>query len=118
MAARSRHILVGYDGTEPGRRALAAAAELAGYGSTLSVAAVAVSNGAVVEPGALVHEAREELLRRHVQANYLQPMGDVGDVIVDAATRLQADLVVVGRGGRLRSASVVSRAPCDVLVVS
>ena len=49
MPARARHILVGYDGTDAGRRALAAAAELAGYASTVSVAAVASGNGAAAE---------------------------------------------------------------------
>lgn len=35
MAARARSILVGYDGSEAARRALAAAADLSGYGSSL-----------------------------------------------------------------------------------
>ena len=40
MAVRARNILVGYDGTESGRRALAAAADLTGYASMLTVAAM------------------------------------------------------------------------------
>jgi nucleotide-binding universal stress UspA family protein len=38
--ARSRRIMVGYDGSAAGRRALAAAADLVGYGSTLAVVTV------------------------------------------------------------------------------
>ena len=117
MAARSRVILVGYDGTESSRRALAAAADLAGYGSTVSVAAIAGSNGTAVDPAVLLREAREELLRRQVHARYLEPIGAGAVELVETADELDADLVVVGRAGRLHSGDVASSASCDVLIV-
>src|SRR5688572_20920410 len=121
MAARPRRIMVGYDGSDASRRALEAAADLAGYGSTLSV--VTVTNGDV---GSWVTgEARARLLSRHVEARYHETRGEPADQLVEKATELGADLVVVGRRNRnpLRallgsvSSRVVRRAPCDVLVV-
>ena len=72
-----------------------------------------------------LEKARERLLRRHVSATYLQPVGDPAAELVEAARELEADLVVLGRRSRsLRrvvlgsvSDAVVRRAPCDVLVV-
>ena len=121
MAARPRRIVVGYDGSEASRRALDAAADLVGYGSTLAV--VAVQNGDVGRSAA--SDARSRLLDRHVEARYLEPSGEPAELLVEAATQLGADLVVVGRRNRspLRallgsvSSRVVRRAPCDVLVV-
>ena len=121
MAARARTILVGYDGTDSGRRALAAAADLAGYASTVSVAAIASGNGAAVEASVLLDEARDELLRRHVVGRYLDSSGDPAEVLVESARELGVDLVVVGRSLGSRpstSAKVGSRAPCDVLIVT
>lgn len=121
MAAAARNILVGYDGTDSGRRALAAAADLAGYASTVSVAAIASGNGATVEPSVLLGEARDELVRRHVLGRYLDSNGDPADVLVETARELGADLVVVGRSSGSRpsvSATVGHRAPCDVLIVT
>jgi nucleotide-binding universal stress UspA family protein len=42
-AAVASRILVGYDGSEPAQRALDRAAELAGYGTTVTVVSVAPS---------------------------------------------------------------------------
>ena len=120
MAARARHILVGYDGTDAGRRALAAAAELAGYASTVSVAAVS-GNGAAVEATVLLGEARDELVRLHVVGRYLDSSGDPAAAIVEKARELRADLVVVGRSlgsSASVSAHVGRSAPCDVLIVT
>lgn len=116
---------MGYDDSDAAQRALDRAAELTGYGSTLTVVSVA-RNGSASSTDALCN-ARERLLRRHVLATYLEPVGEPADEIVGAAEELGADLVVVGRRGLgpLRrlvlgsvSDAIVRRAPCDVLVVS
>jgi nucleotide-binding universal stress UspA family protein len=122
MAPRARRILVGYDGSETGRRALHAAADLVGYGSTLTV--VSVADGQAVD--GLLDDAREQLLRRNVTADYVSRSGNPAEELADACRELESDLIVVGRReqGALRrlvlgsvSAQVVNRAPCDVLVV-
>jgi nucleotide-binding universal stress UspA family protein len=123
MAAQPRRILVAYDASDAARRALDRAADLAGYGSALTVVSVA-RDGGPYQPGPL-DEAREQLVRRHVTATYLQPVGEPAGELVEAARTLEADLVVVGRRSRsLRrlvlgsvSSEVVRQAPCDVLVV-
>jgi nucleotide-binding universal stress UspA family protein len=122
MPACPKRIMVGFDGSEPAARALDTAADLVGYGSTLAV--VTVLTG--VADRATARAAREQLLRRHVEANYHEVSGEPADELVQKAEELGADLIVVGRGGRspLRrllgsvSARVLRRAPCDVLVVS
>jgi nucleotide-binding universal stress UspA family protein len=120
MAGRARKILVGYDGSAAAGRALDAAADLVGYGSTLAV--VTVQNG--VLGGSVSAGARAQLQRRHVEARYHQPSGEPAEQLVEAARKLGVDLVVVGRRdlplrGLLGSVSsrVVRRAGCDVLVV-
>jgi nucleotide-binding universal stress UspA family protein len=121
MAARPRRIVVGFDGSETSRRALDAAADLIGYGSTLSV--VSVQNGEVGRSASA--EARTRLQERHVHGAYHEPTGEPAEQLVETAANLGADLVVVGRRNRgpLRallgsvSSRVVRRAPCDVLVV-
>lgn len=122
MAAQSRNIVVGYDGSTASQRALDRAADLAGYGSTLSVVRVRRAG----EPAdAALEEARERLLTRQVQARYLEPCGEPAREIVAAAQALDADLVVVGRRSAIKrallgsvSAGVVRAAPCDVLIVA
>jgi nucleotide-binding universal stress UspA family protein len=109
--SRSRRIMVGYDGSDAARRALGAAADLVGYGSTLTV--VTVQTG--LRSAAVATEARELLHRRHVQARYFEPAGRRADRLLEAADELEADLVVVGHSNG--SARVVRRAACDVLVV-
>jgi nucleotide-binding universal stress UspA family protein len=122
VAPRSRRILVGYDGSESAQRALDAAADLAGYGSTLTVVSVADGHAA----DGLLEDAREQLLRRHATADYVSHSGDPAHELIDACQELESDLLVVGRRqqGPLRrlvlgsvSAQVVNRAPCDVLIV-
>lgn len=124
MAARPRRIVVGFDGTEGARRALESAAQLAGYGSALTVVTVADEGGNGA--GDVLASARELLLELLVTATYVQRFGDPAEELVGAAGELGADLVVVGRrGGRVGarhepgsvSADVVRLAPCDVLVV-
>jgi len=121
MAAHPRRILVGYDGSEAAGRALVAAADLVGYGSTLSVV--------TVHPGEIDHamtaDARDRLQRRHVDARYHEVHGAPAEQLVAKANELGADLVVVGRRSRKPvrsllgsvSATVVRSCACDVLVV-
>ena len=122
MAARPRTILVGYDGSEAAQRALAAAADLAGYGSRLTVATVQTGAG----PDDVSRTARELLHSRQVTARYLEPVGEPAEKLIETASEIGADLVVVGRRSRNAlqrllpgsvSASVVRGAHCDVLVV-
>jgi nucleotide-binding universal stress UspA family protein len=121
MAARPRKIIVGYDGSEGANRALDAAADLVGYGSTLAVVSVRRAGS---PERVMVELAREHLLRRNVTARYLEPSGEAAAEIVKAAKVVGADLVVVGRRSALRRAmlgsvsdAVIRRAHCDVLVV-
>jgi nucleotide-binding universal stress UspA family protein len=121
MSARPRKIVVGFDGSEASRQALDTAADLTGYGSTLAV--VSVRTAEVRESAA--PEARTRLHERHVEAHYLEPVGDPSERLVEAAEQLGADLLVVGRRSRTPARSflgsvssrVVRHAPCDVLVV-
>jgi nucleotide-binding universal stress UspA family protein len=124
MAAQPQRIVVGFDGTEGAHRALAAAAQLMGYGSTLTVVRVR-TEGAHGERDPL-DVARDLLIERLITARYEQRVGDPADEIVDVARDLDADLIVVGRRGPCErngaglgsvSADVVTRAGCDVLVV-
>jgi nucleotide-binding universal stress UspA family protein len=124
MAAQPRRIIVGFDGTEGARRALESAAQLAGYGSTLTVVTVANEDGN--DGGDVLASARDFLLGKLVTATYVQRFGEPAAELVSAAGELGADLVVVGRRGGedgVRhepgsvSADVVRLAPCDVLVV-
>jgi nucleotide-binding universal stress UspA family protein len=109
--------VIGYDGSAASMRALDAAADLVGYGSTLAV--VTVANGHT--DGSATAEARERLHRRHVEARYHETRGDAAESLVEKAHELGADVLVVGRGdhavGRV-SSEVVRQACCDVLVVS
>ena len=113
--------MVGYDGSDAAWRALDAAADLLGYGSTLAVVTVQTS---ATDP-AKIAAARDYLHGRHVEARYHEARGEPAEQLVEKARELEADLLVVGRRSRnpLRtllgsvSSSVVRRAPCDVLVV-
>jgi len=124
MAAQPKRIVVGFDGTEGSRRALDAASQLMGYGSTLTVVRVR-TDGADDEPDPL-DAARDLLIERLITAHYEPRVGDPAEEIVGVARAVGADVIVVGRRGpRERnhagpgsvSAEVVTRAGCDVLVV-
>ena len=118
MSARPRRIIVGYDGSDASGRALDAAADLVGYGSTLAVVTVRTGEGGPLVEGS----AREQLHGRLVQAGYHEATGEPATELVEKADELAADLLVIGRGeawpmlGSV-SSKVVSRATCDVLVV-
>jgi nucleotide-binding universal stress UspA family protein len=134
-------IVVGYDDTEPAKRALERAADLAeAFGSKLyvtSVAPVSASGaargfGAVdpTDPPELHQEelahAREYLGTRKIEAEYVNAVGEPADAIVAAAEQNAADLIVVGSRevgviqrllGQSVSRSVASHAHADVLIV-
>jgi nucleotide-binding universal stress UspA family protein len=119
MAAQTRRIVVGYDGSEDATRALAVAADLVGYGSTLAV--VALHDGS--HPVGTAAAARRQLQRRHVEARYHEAYGEPAEELVAKAKELDADLLVVCRRGWggldavSLSERVLRRASCDVLVV-
>jgi len=134
-------ILVAYDRSEHARRALERAAGLATNGVTLAVVAVALPSATSQNPTLGSHavdpieteevrkslaEARALLAERGIQAKAIEGHGDPGDVIVQQARELGADLIVLGtRGLNLAeravlgsvSTRVLHHAPCDVLVV-
>jgi nucleotide-binding universal stress UspA family protein len=137
VSAVASRIVVGYDGSEPARRALDRAAKLAGYGTTVTVVSVAPSVYAqglppVADPDdeerarALLDEARDRLTRLHVPVHTRNAIGEPAAMIIETADELNADLIVVGtrNGSALRrlvlgstSAKVLQNAQSDVLVV-
>ena len=118
---RPRRIMVGYDGSDASGRALDAAADLNGYGSTLTVVTVHARES----DGSTTATAREQLLRRHVEARYYETGGEPADALLEKAQELEADLIVIGRRNGSEppapigsvSSKVVRNATCDVLVV-
>jgi nucleotide-binding universal stress UspA family protein len=135
-----KSIVVGYDGSEQSKRALAKAAELAGkFGASVTVVNAGVVHGGPAVHGALpvdpdelaevqteLAEARSILQGQGITAKLVEGRGDPAEAIVETAKDSGADLVVVGTRGqnpvaRLVLGSVSTRvaheAPCDVLVV-
>ncbi|HEY7197020.1 MAG TPA: universal stress protein [Gaiellaceae bacterium] len=133
-----KRIVVGFDGSEHGRKALERAVELAGDGtqvavvvsaevSTLKKGATSAIDPAEAEARAeALDDARSALGAQDVDAVFVEGVGHPADVIVQEAEESGADLVVVGTRGlnaakRLVmgsvSTNVVHNAPCDVLVV-
>jgi nucleotide-binding universal stress UspA family protein len=135
-----RRIVVGYDGSEPARRALERAAELACGLPEVEVTVVTASPllplgpAALGDPDAEPLEELKEILgqakmilgERGVAAHTVDAVGDPTSAILQTAENLDADLVIVGTRGRnvltralLGSVStqVVNHARCDVLVV-
>ena len=133
-------IIVGYDETEPSKRALERAAELAqAFGASIVVTSVARvlvpgPHGAggidPLDPVELHQEqldhAKAFLTERNVVAEYQTAAGEPAEAIVELAEHRQADLIVVGTRepsiiqrllGLSVSASVARRAHCDVLIV-
>ena len=132
-------IIVGYDDTEPAKRALERAADLAGaFGSRLIVTSVVavVTSAAPRSIGTDpedegVHEAqlaaaKAFLTGRGIEADYIEALGHPAESIVEAAVERGADMIVVGTRepgfaqrllGNSVSDAVAHRAHCDVLIV-
>jgi nucleotide-binding universal stress UspA family protein len=134
-------IVVGYDDTEPSKRALERAAQISkAFGSQVYVTSVAP----VLEPAsgrgsggidptdppekhvAELAAAREYLQGQGIEAQYQGAVGEPADAIVEMATAQQADLIVVGTRelgtlqrllGQSVSDAVAHHAHCDVLIV-
>ena len=133
-------IVVGYDETEPSKRALDRAAELAqASGAKLivtSVAPVLVSVGrgmGAIDPVdppsehlAELEHARAHLERKELDVELVPAVGEPADTIVELADERHADMIVVGTRepnvlerllGQSVSGSVSRQAHCDVLIV-
>jgi nucleotide-binding universal stress UspA family protein len=133
-------IVVGTDGSETAAQAVAHAAEIAyAYNATLHVVSslpiTPLPAGTVAAP--LIIDSRaeiESILAKAVAAVQRDGLTirthamqlDPAQAIVDAATRLEADLVVVGNKGMKGAKrfllgsvpnSVAHHAPCSVLIV-
>ena len=135
-------IVVGYDGSEQSRKALARAADIAN-GARLAVVCAANVERLIRDPSGGVEaidpadadartkalaEAREYVEGRGMEGDFIAGTGNPADVLVQEAEESGADLIVVGTRGlsparrALRfmgsvSTNVVHHAPCDVLVV-
>lgn len=133
-------IVVGYDDTEPSKRALERAADLAeAFGSRVIVTSVSPvlistsrSAGALdpVDPPAKhaeeLEHARSYLSGRNISAELQPAIGEPADTIVEVAEQAGATLIVVGTRepsvferllGQSVSGSVSRHAHCDVLIV-
>jgi len=133
-------IVVGYDDTEPSRRALDRAAEIAkAFGSKLIVTSVAPTlvstgrSGGPVDPTDSPEMHREDLEHarallagKGVDAELQPAVGDPAETIVELAEQRNADMIVVGTRepnvlerllGQSVSGAVSRRAHCDVLIV-
>lgn len=133
-------IVVGFDDTEPARRALERAADIAkALGAKLVVTSVAPRLVAVArgtgphdpadspaEHAEQLRDARELLEARHIEAEYVPASGEPAETIVELAEQRSADMIVVGTRepgilerllGQSVSATVARHAHCDVLIV-
>lgn len=128
-------LLVAFDGSDPARRALVHAADLAGRGETIAVVNVipvqsvssrleTVSDDERRRQRSLLREAGAILRKRGVEMMPMSAAGDPTTEIRSAAEQVHATIIVVGGGNgarRLLHGSVrkrlLRRAPCDVLVV-
>ena len=132
-------IIVGYDDTDPAKRALERAADLAGaFGSRLIVTSVVpvVTSAAPRSIGtdpeeegthaAQLAAAKAFLTSRGLEADYIEALGHPAESIVEAAVERGADMIVVGTRepgfaqrllGNSVSNAVAHKAHCDVLIV-
>jgi nucleotide-binding universal stress UspA family protein len=136
MATAKPTVLVGYDGSEPARRALEHAADLVGRGGSLSVIHViptqslssrleTVSESERTAQDRLLEESERALARRGVSAELVGAAGDPAMEILAVAESIGAGIIVIGRRRRSTrhlvrtslSSTLVRRAGTDVLVV-
>jgi nucleotide-binding universal stress UspA family protein len=133
-------IVVGFDDTEPARRALERAADLAeAFGAKLVVTSVApILVGATRGAGPIdpvdspaehreqLKDARELLEARSIEVEYVPALGEPADTIAELADDRDADLIVVGTRdpgilerllGQSVSERVAHHAHRDVLIV-
>jgi nucleotide-binding universal stress UspA family protein len=133
-------IVVGYDETEPSKRALERAADIAEkFGSRVvvtSVSPVLIStsrSAGALDPSdppakhaAELEHARTYLSGRNVDAELQPAVGEPADTIVEVAEKAGATLIVVGTRepnilerllGQSVSGAVSRQAHCDVLIV-
>ncbi len=129
-------MLVAYDGSPAGRRALVHAADIVGRSGTVTVVNVvpaqavgsrladrhATSSG---DSSATCSEEAQSVLASHgVHSDVVAACGNPYSEILEAAERIGAQILVVGRGRRWRhvlsrslAIRLACRAPRDVLVV-
>jgi nucleotide-binding universal stress UspA family protein len=133
-------IVVGFDDTEPARRALARAADLAeAFDAKLVVTSVApilvgvARTAGPLDPADTPKEHREQLQDartllegRGIEADYVPAAGEPAETIVELADERNADLIVVGTHepgilerllGQSVSERVAHHAHRDVLIV-
>ncbi len=132
-------VVVGYDGSDHSVRALERAANLVGRrGNVVVVTAAPSMAPSLTNPDhildspsrrdqhALLEGSRAMLERHGVRAEYVASQHEPADALAEAARRVEADLIVVGRTGAgfvtrallgSTSENVIRKAPCDVLVV-
>lgn len=124
-----RTIVIAYDRSADGKRALERAADIADADTTLSVITVTdrqPTPGALKAQQEALAEADALIGNRGNELRLVEAAGDAAEMIIAEAREIEADLVVVGSRGEsgLRAAlmgsvstQVVQHAPCDVLVV-
>ena len=138
-----KKILVAHDGSKASDKALKKAIEFAvKFQSSLSVLAVVpelyltelsdaerrrINESITRETNAAMERIRTSVSgKTHVEVKTIVRQGPVQDIIIETATKMKADLLVVGSHGRHGarkfllgsvSARVVDHAPCPVLVV-
>ncbi len=133
-------IVIGFDDTEPARRALERAADLAeAFSAKLVVTSVAplligiTRTAGPIDPTDTPEEHREQLRdarelleARNIKADYVPGVGDPADTIAELADDRDADLIVVGTRdpgildrllGQSVSERVAHHAHRDILIV-
>ena len=133
-----KRIVVGFDGSDNARKALARAAELA-HGATVAVVSATSPSTFMRDPGVskedpadveartqALAEARKDLEEKGITGQYITGHGNPADVIVAEAEESGADLIIVGTRGHNAarrvllgsvSTNIVHHATVDVLVV-
>jgi nucleotide-binding universal stress UspA family protein len=134
----NRALVIGYDGSDASRRALARVGELGIDYRALVIVAVAPDirsegmgtdlAGTQLDTERMLGEARELIdARKNASIETRAAVGDPAIVLIDIAREVDAQLLIVGRRGadfvrRTLLGSVAQRlvehAPCDILVVA